>query len=148
MLGRDEDPESDVELALADEERPLDILLQDEDIRFDIGCIHGWLLLVCIPRSLVHICRVAGCRCAILVTALHLRVVVVHSWSPATVQVVRLRKVLELLRLGAGRVLEYEPLQLVYRVEEVDSTAAVGVCRLEKPHIVPIIKRRAHRDCG
>ena len=141
MLGRDEDPESDVELALADEERPLDILLQDEDIRFDIGCIHGWLLLVCIPRSLVHICRVAGCRCAILVTAFHLRVVVVHSWSPATVQVVRLRKVLELLRLGAGRVLEYEPLQLVYRVEEVDSTAAVGVCRLEKPHIMPIIQR-------
>ena len=139
MLGRHKDPESDVELALADEERPLDILLQDEDIRFDICRIHSWLLLVCIPRSLVHVCRVAGCRCAILVTVLHLRVV--DSWSPVTVQVVRLREVLELLRLGAGRVLEYQPLQLVDRVEEVDSTAAVGVRRLEKPHIVSIIQR-------
>ena len=147
MLGRHKNPESDVELALADEERPLDILLQDEDIRFDIGRIHSWLLLVCIPRSLVHVCRIAGCRCAILVTVLHLRVVV-DSWSPITVQVVRLREVLELLRLGAGRVLEYQPLQLVDRVEEVDSTAAIGVCRLEEPHIVSIIQRRAHRDSG
>ena len=77
-------------------------------------------------------------------TVLHLRVVV-DSWSPVTVQVVRLREVLELLRLGAGRVLEYQPLQLVDRVEEVDSTTAVGVCRLEEPHIVSIIQRRAHR---
>ena len=147
MLGSHKHPESDVELALADEERPLDILLQDEDIRFDVGRIHSWLLLVCIPRSLVHVCRIAGCRRAILVTVLHLRVVV-DSWSPVTVQVVRLREVLELLRLGAGRVLEYQPLQLVDRVEEVDSTATIGVRRLEEPHIVSIIQRRAHRDSG
>ena len=146
MLWRHEDPESDVELALADEEGPLDILLQDEDIRFDISRIHCRLLLVRITRGLVRVCRITGCCCAILVVVLHLSVV--HAWAPATVQVVRLREVLELLCLGSGRVLEYQPLQLVDCVEEVDSAAAVGVRRLEEPHVVSIIECWAHRDCG
>ena len=146
MLRRHEHPESDVELALADEQGPLDVLLQDEDVRFDISCVHCrlLLLLVSITVSLVRICSVAaGRRSAILVIVLRLLSV---RCTCRRVQVISLSKILELLSLCTRCVLEDQPLQLVDRVEEVDSAAAVGVCRLEKPHVVPIVKRRAHRD--
>ena len=35
MLGRDHHPEPDVEFSLVDEKGPLDVLLEDEDVRFD-----------------------------------------------------------------------------------------------------------------
>ena len=36
VLGRDHDPEPDVELPLVDQQGQLDVLLQDKDVRFDI----------------------------------------------------------------------------------------------------------------
>ena len=48
MLGRDHHPEANVELALAYEQGPLDVLLQDEDVRFDVRGVSGLRLLVCI----------------------------------------------------------------------------------------------------
>ena len=94
---------------------------------------------------------VASCSGPILVMVVvfgRLSIVDPCTTCRRTVQVVRLGKVLELLSLGSGGVLEDQSLKLVYCVEQVDSTAAVGVRWLEKPHIVPVVKRRAHGHCS
>lgn len=62
-------------------------------------------------------------------------------------QVVCVGEILELLGFGAGRMLQDQSLELVNRVEKVDTAAAIRVSRLEEPHVVPVVQRRAHRHC-
>ena len=63
-------------------------------------------------------------------------------------QVIRMSKVLELFSLSAGCMLQDESLQLVNRIEKVDTSAPVRVSRLEKPHVVSIVQSRAHGHSG
>ena len=39
VFRRDHDPQSDIEFAFTDQERSLDVLLQDKDIALDIACV-------------------------------------------------------------------------------------------------------------
>ena len=57
-------------------------------------------------------------------------------------------KVLKLFCLSAGRMLQDQSLQLINRIEKVDTSASVRVSWLEKPHVVSIIERRSHRYSG
>ena len=41
--------------------------------------------------------------------------------------------------------LKYQFLQLIYGVEQVDTTSSIGIGRLKKPHVVTVEERLAHR---
>ena len=140
VFGCDHHPEPDVEFALVDKKGPLDVLLEHENVRFDAGGV-GWLGLlglgiVCMTGSLASIGVIAtrGCLGPILIINCRLS-------SARSMQVIRMSKVLELFSLSAGCMLQDESLQLVNRIEKIDTAAPIRVSRLEKPHVVSIVQR-------
>ena len=60
--------------------------------------------------------------------------------------VVGTSEVLELFRFSTRCVLHYQAFEHIDRVEKVDSTPSIRVRRLEQPHVVPVVKRLAHRE--
>lgn len=134
VFGRDHDPEPDVELALANQERFLDILLQDKDI--GLHGTHGRRLgLNCLASR----CWFLWCRHSGL-GSLWLSYCAILGRSIIDCDIVRMGKVLELLGLGTRCMLHNEAFELFNSVKEVDSTASIGISWLEKPHVVAIVE--------
>ena len=61
-------------------------------------------------------------------------------------EVVCCRKGLELLRLCSISVFKDQPFQLIYRVEQINTTSSVCISRLEEPHVVSVKQGLTHRD--
>ena len=60
------------------------------------------------------------------------------SASHGAMEVVCCREGLKLLRLGSISVFQDQPFQLIYRVEQINTTTSVSISRLEEPHVVPV----------
>ena len=111
--------------------------MQDEDVRLNLSLgglffLLGSRRLLCLGGCSLQLGRIFSGRGTGLLTCNR--------------NVVGMSKCLELLRFSPTSMLNDQPLQLLDRVEQVHTSAAIRVCWLEEPHVVPVEERVAHRQ--